>query len=430
MRLVVFAIIFTVISTHERSWAEETILKAKEIDEAKQELRRLPEDDKVDLILKLQSDLDNTKSRLGTELNNTKLELEEETNLRRKLQCTQDFRKLMEELVSECYPEWATVRKKNSYYYDEDVWRHVLLNIEHWRVLHLKIELHKANVSEKTFIEIMEYYSKLRKRAAHDERLMHPQEREEVFLEFLKTKPGAEKVVLRVLFNYSYRILIDGVLVNTDDTVINKITQDTEEQRESYRLLQLPKFNLPYHGEEFIENAFIDFVKILNGKQGLSIQTCAFFADEKAGAFILFDSFNGTYETWKHMNDFPKEIAFQPEELDDIILTTVSQNALFKNLTVLNITSRTLLTSDLEAWDYNKVISEVKNILANTEIESCLKTQEGDSVHIYYKKFESTLVAYQKMKEVLRSQKVAAELSIINATTVNQENLIPVDIKG
>ncbi|XP_065224867.1 uncharacterized protein LOC135848790 isoform X4 [Planococcus citri] len=427
--------------------------KREKIEEEIQKFRDLHDDKKVNSLLEMQSDPENIKLELEIERNKTKsaiAEMEEERNLRKTLQCLMDFAELMESFLEWCYPNWAGVRKP--YTYGKDVWKHVLYNLEDPQVQLLKTELRKASISEESFIRAMDSFLKLGFQNAHF--VMRPIERQDAYPVFLKSLSSAGKVVVRTILSFMFRFTDDDKLIllkyssemttttpNPEDiAAAEKMRQDTEVQRNVYRLIHIPNFKLSLRDEDYLEKDVKDFVEKLNGKGDFNIRmTCAFIAmtEEKKGAFILFDSFHSALKIFNHIKATPPEVGLHVEELDDMKLVSVEKTPIFDDVAELKITGKAV-TGGLNPWNQDVAISEyqlfcslfkVKTIL-KTEIGRCLKMTEGEfSVFCSYKTFESVLIAYQTVKERLRSRNIAAEVSIIKTADVHLNKLTPVDIK-
>ncbi|XP_065224880.1 uncharacterized protein LOC135848790 isoform X11 [Planococcus citri] len=446
--------VVSVISTYERSWTEESSLESifKEADEFGEEIQqflKFPDDKQVNILLKMYFDLKMTKLKL--EMTKSAIAgMEEERNLRKTLQCLMDFAELMESFLEWCYPNWAGVRKP--YTYGKDVWKHVLYNLEDPQVQLLKTELRKASISEESFIRAMDSFLKLGFQNAHF--VMRPIERQDAYPVFLKSLSSAGKVVVRTILSFMFRFTDDDKLIllkyssemttttpNPEDiAAAEKMRQDTEVQRNVYRLIHIPNFKLSLRDEDYLEKDVKDFVEKLNGKGDFNIRmTCAFIAmtEEKKGAFILFDSFHSALKIFNHIKATPPEVGLHVEELDDMKLVSVEKTPIFDDVAELKITGKAV-TGGLNPWNQDVAISEyqlfcslfkVKTIL-KTEIGRCLKMTEGEfSVFCSYKTFESVLIAYQTVKERLRSRNIAAEVSIIKTADVHLNKLTPVDIK-
>ncbi|XP_065209679.1 uncharacterized protein LOC135838071 isoform X2 [Planococcus citri] len=250
----------------------------------------------------------------------------EEKKLRLLYQSTINIAEWVESLFAECWPSWAGARIPK--HYPKEYWTILLLNIENQKILNLKMQLKKLEISNEFFFETVEDLLKFRYLGAHPEMLL---DEEEEAIKLLNEEYHADEKpkVIKILMLG----LNEPLLTTMDEKEIcelqTSVKADTEKQRNSLRVLYFPKCKSPLCEEVAVElqlknaaNAY----KMANDDNNEEVINPLAVVATTNGTFVLFESFKDAYSIWCTRN----KMHFAIGEMDGIRIIDANELCLFE----------------------------------------------------------------------------------------------------
>ncbi|XP_065219234.1 uncharacterized protein LOC135844807 [Planococcus citri] len=234
-----------------------------------------------------------------TILNNN---LRQEKKLRILFQSLMNIGEWIESLFDECWPHWTGLRSPKNY--TREHWTLLLLNIEHSKILNLKMQLTKLKISDDFFIKTVEELLKFRNRDAH--KIMYDNEKDEAVELFNEQYKGDNKphVVEILMLGLNERILTikDEMEISELHHKVNAITR---EQRKSFRVLQLPKCKSPEYSEDDIEEVLTQVANEYRSEANdeNDVITPLAIIVTTNGAYALFQDFEEAFFIWNKRNE-------------------------------------------------------------------------------------------------------------------------------